>query len=222
MIETYKSKYNYQNYNIKKINGIRYYQINDNLSVPSVTSILNLTKAYSPSTSRRINISNSNPVIIGKLMHKYLDYYISRDRMFYDSDKNFFIAKGLAKIIIDNCISDIDEIWGAEASVYYKKRYAGTIDLIGMMDNKLIIVDYKSSSRKKTPDEIEEYFLQLAAYNLAHDWQYKTKVDSIMIFLCMRDGAYEKKVVSFDELEKYQNKWLERLTLFEEQAETND
>ena len=91
MIETYKSKYNYQNYNIKKINGIRYYQINDNLSVPSVTSILNLTKSYSPSTSRRINISNSNPVIIGKLMHKYLDYYISRDRMFYDSDKNFKI-----------------------------------------------------------------------------------------------------------------------------------
>ena len=155
-------------------------------------------------------------------MHKYLDYYISRDTMFYDSDKNFFIAKDLAKIIIDNCISNIDEIWGAEASVYYKKRYAGTIDLIGMMDDKLIIVDYKSSHRKKTPDEMEEYFLQLAAYNLAHDWQYKTKVDSIMIFLCMRDGAYEKKVVSFDELEKYQNKWLERLTLFEEKIETND
>ena len=43
-----------------------------------------------------------------------------------------------------------------------------------------------------------------------------------MIFLCMRDGTYEKKVVFFDELEKYQNKWLERLTLFEEKIETND
>ena len=48
------------------------------------------------------------------------------------------------------------------------------------------------------------------------------RVLKLFQFLCMRDGAYEKKVVSFDELEKYQNKWLERLTLFEEQAETND
>ena len=97
-----------------------------------------------------------------------------------------------------------------------KNRYAGTIDLIGVMNKNIILVDYKSSYRKKTQEEIDEYFLQLAAYTLAHDWQYKTKIDSIMIFLCMRNGDHEENTVSLDELKKYQIKWLERLNSFED------
>lgn len=216
MIETYKSKYNYEEYNISKINGIRYYEINNNSFVPSVTSILNLTKPSFLPNSKKINNDYANASSIGNLMHKYLDYYVSRNTDFFDENKNFQIAKNLAKIIIENCVNNIDEVWGTEAAVHYKERYAGTIDLIGMMDGKLLIVDYKSSHRKKRTDELEEYFLQLAAYTLAHDWQYKTKTDSIMVFLCMRNGNYEKRVVSAEKLEFYQNEWIKRLDLFEE------
>ena len=51
-------------------------------------------------------------------------------------------------------------------------------DVVGRMiiaQKDAICVPY----RKKTQEEIDEYFLQWAAYTLAHDWQYKTKIDSI-------------------------------------------
>ena len=90
------------------------------------------------------------------------------------------------------------------------------------MNKKLIIIDYKSSYKRKRDDELNEYFLQLAAYTLAHDWQYGTKTDSIMIFLCMRNGKYEEKIVSSYDLELYQEKWLERLTIFEGLKKNNE
>tara|TARA_Y100000590_G_scaffold102939_4_gene117016 strand:+ start:19157 stop:19822 length:666 start_codon:yes stop_codon:yes gene_type:complete len=216
MIETYKSKYNYKNYNINKIDGVRYYEIEANEFVPSVTSILNSTKPNSLTEHKKISHSSLDAMRIGNLMHKYLDDYISSETILQQTDKNFLIAESLAKIIIEHCINNIDEIWGTEASVHYKNRYAGTIDLIGVMNKNIILVDYKSSYRKKTQEEIDEYFLQLAAYTLAHDWQYKTKIDSIMIFLCMRNGDHEENTVSLDELKKYQIKWLERLNSFED------
>jgi genome maintenance exonuclease 1 len=68
----------------------------------------------------------------------------------------------------------------------------------------------------KTKDEMEEYFLQLAAYAKAHDWQYKTKIESIIVFLAIRNGQYKKTSISLDELENYKLKWLSRLIKFEE------
>ena len=68
---------------------------------------------------------------------------------------------------------------------------------------------------------MHEYFLQLAAYSIAHDWQHKTKIISIIIFLSLRNGDFEKTVISYEELSTYQNMWFERLKLFENKYKTN-
>jgi len=56
--------------------------------------------------------------------------------------------------------------------------------------------------------------LQLAAYAIAHDWQYKTNIDSIIVFLAIRNGEFEKTVISNQELDSYKEKWFERLDIF--------
>ena len=61
---------------------------------------------------------------------------------------------------------------------------------------------------------MEEYFLQLAAYAIAHDWQYKTNIDSIIVLLAIRNGQFEKTLISQDDLESYKLKWLSRLEKF--------
>ena len=53
-------------------------------------------------------------------MHKYLEYYVSKDDTFHSDNKNYVIAKKLAQIIIDNFIDGLDEAWGTEVSVLYK------------------------------------------------------------------------------------------------------
>ena len=219
MLESLKIKYNYPAYPINRINNMRFYNISESISVPSVTSILKYTKeSYTPYSDLN---KKTNSMEIGDLMHKYLDYYVSKNENFYLDSKNFEIAEFLAKIIIDNFLNDIDEIWGTEVPVLYKNKYAGTIDLIGIVNNQLSIIDYKSSYRKKTDEEMHEYFLQLAAYSVAHDWQHKTKITSIIIFLSLRNGDFEKTIMSYEELSTYQDMWFKRLKLFEDKYKTN-
>ena len=212
MISAFREKYNYPVYHVNKINNVRFYSVSENLNVPSVTSILRLTNQNKP-----INFSlnhKTDSMEIGDYMHKYLEHYVSRDDNFHSDTKNYLIAKKLAQIIIDNFINDLDEAWGTEVSVLYKNLYAGTIDLIGIKDEKLSVIDYKSSYRKKTKEEMEEHFLQLAAYAVAHDWQYKTNIDSIIVFLAIRNGEFEKTVISGHELDSYKKKWFDRLDVF--------
>ena len=212
MISSFREKYNYPVYHVNKINNIRFYSVSENLNVPSVTSILRLTNPKQP-----INFSlnyKTDSMEIGNYMHKYLEHYVSRDDSFHSDTKNYVIAKKLAQIIIDNFIDNLDEAWGTEVSVLYKNLYAGTIDLIGKKDERLSVIDYKSSYRKKTKEEMEEHFLQLAAYAVAHDWQYKTNIDSLIVFLAIRNGEFEKTVISGQELDSYKEKWFERLDVF--------
>ncbi len=212
MIQSFKEKYDYKTYHVNKVNDMRYYCVSADVNVPSVTSILKKTNTNFPNILKQPY--NTDSIEIGNFMHKYLEHYVSKEQHFYDESENYGIAKKLAQLVIENFINNIDEAWGTEVSVLYKNVYAGTIDLIGMIDDKLCIVDYKSSYRHKSKNEMEEYFLQLAAYAIAHDWQYKTNIDSIIVLLAIRNGQFEKTSISQDDLESYKLKWLSRLEKF--------
>ncbi len=207
--------FDYQTYYTNTVDNLRYYCINENLNLPSVTSILRNTKN---------NIYNHNKVTsameIGDYMHKYLQNYImnpSKNTKFIKTN-NFLLAESLAKIVITELIEDFTEIWGSEASVYYQDMYAGTIDLIGIHDAEVTIVDYKSSYKHKDEKSLHDYFLQCAAYALAHDWLYKTHINCIKIFQITRDGDYCTNIAEGERLEDYKLNWLERLKLFNDRV----
>ena len=213
MIQSFKEKYDYKTYHINKVNDMRYYCVSADINVPSVTSILRSTN---DKFLNNLNYqSNTDSIEIGNFMHKYLEHYVSKNNDFIVSSENYNIAKKLAHLVIENFIINLDEVWGTEVSVLYKDLYAGTIDLIGMNDGKLCLVDYKSSYRSKSKEEMEEYFLQLAAYSIAHDWQYNTKINSLIVFLAIRNGQFEKTSISNNELDIYKSKWLSRLEKFQ-------
>ena len=218
MLPSFREKYNYPKYHINKVNNMRFYSVSEEINVPSVTSILRKTRSTYSGEDWAVQ-RKTDSIDIGNLMHKYLDHYVSKDEVFYDDSSNFGIAKKLAHIIIDNFIDELDEVWGSEVTVLYKDLYAGTIDLIGTNNKKLSVIDYKSSYRKKTKIEMDEYFLQLAAYSIAHDWQHKTNIDSITIFLAIRNGEFEKTTISSDEFLYYKKKWFERLNSYRDLME---
>ena len=212
MISSFREKYSYPVYSVNKVDNIRFYSVSENLIVPCVTSILRLTN---PTQTVDFNISHkTDSMEIGNYMHKYLEHYVSKDNAFNDDSKNFIIAKKLAQTVIDNFINHLDEVWGTEVSVVYKNLYAGTIDLIGVQDKQLSVIDYKSSYRKKTEEEMREHILQLAAYAVAHDWQYKTNINSLIVFLAIRNGEFKKTVISDQELDSYKQMWFKRLGMY--------
>jgi len=121
----------------------------------------------------------------------------------------------MAVEIIDNGLKNkLTEIWGAEATVYYPGRYAGTADCIGIYEEKETILDFKQSNKPKKEEYIEDYFLQIGAYSLAHNTVHNSKITQGVILVCTVDRLFQDFKIEGNELINYQNKFLEKVEQF--------
>jgi genome maintenance exonuclease 1 len=60
----------------------------------------------------------------------------------------------------------VDLVKAAESTLFsHKLKIAGTCDLIANYEDRLAIIDYKTSSKLKRKDWIEGYFLQASLYS---------------------------------------------------------
>ena len=123
----------------------------------------------------------------------------------------------MAKEIIEKGIrGKLEVIYGMESTLHYPKKYAGTADLIGIYQGKEAIIDFKQANKPKKVDYIQDYFLQLGAYTLAHNVVYKTNITLGVILLCTVDNLFQDFKIQEEELMMYQNLFLGRLKKFNE------
>ena len=126
-------------------------------------------------------------------------------------------AFNMAKEIIDKGINGkLEEIYGMETTLHYPEKYAGTADLVGIYQGQETIIDFKQANKPKKTDYIQDYFLQLGAYTLAHNVVYKTSITSGVILLCTVDNLFQDFKIDGAELIMYQNLFLGRLKKFNE------
>ena len=123
----------------------------------------------------------------------------------------------MAKEIIEKGINGkLEEIYGMEETLYYPEQYAGTADLIGVYQGNPDVIDFKQANKVKKSEYIQDYFLQLGAYTLAHDTVYGTKMKAGIILLCTKDILFQEFKIEGAELEMYQNLFLGRVKKFYE------
>ena len=207
----YSPIYNYSEYEVIKQNNFRYYKIENKL-VPSVTSILRLSRL-----NQKDNFSSqqANNFEIGNLMHDYLDRYVKNKKISLEDTDNSRIALNLSKAIIDKIFPMIEKFISSEASIHMDYEYAGRLDLLAMVKGELTIIDYKSSFRKKSSFQIDEHFQQLAAYAMAHDNMFNTKIEKAMIFIAYKE-SYDYEVIEADSslLKSYKDMWMDKLQYY--------
>ena len=85
---------------------------------------------------------------------------------------------------------------------------------MGIYLGKEAIIDFKQANKPKKVDYIQDYFLQLGAYTLAHNVVYKTNITSGVILLCTVDNLFQDFKIEGKELIMYQNLFLGRLKKF--------
>ena len=206
-------------------NGLRKYLFGEE-KLPSVTSILQATKTEEDKASlelwkERVGHKEANKIkneasSRGTSMHSYIEDFL-RGRInesFFENNKQY---KSMAKEIIDKGIKGkLEEIYGMETTLYYPEKYAGTADLVGIYQGQETIIDFKQANKPKKIDYIQDYFLQLGAYTLAHNVFYKTSITSGVILLCTVDNLFQDFKVDGAELIMYQNLFLGRLKKFNE------
>ena len=201
--------------------GTRVYDIN-NSRLPSVTTILGATKdqqfikdwkaKVGETEAERIkNLSSKR----GTAMHKFLESYIQG--IGYDDLTGIGQeAKPMAEKIIEVGLTPVEEVYGSEVTLHYPGLYAGSTDLVCLHNDMESIVDFKQSNRPKREEWIDDYFLQISAYAMAHDYVYGSKIRQGVIMICTPDLYYQEFKVQDADLKAWKHKFLKRLDMYHE------
>jgi len=213
------------------INGARYYEIN-NKKLPSVTEIIKSTQSEDKRQSLkqwrdRIGDAEADKIMTissdrGTAMHKHIEEHLVGQK-YLNIEASTNEAYLMAEKIIHDGLCSLDELWGCEVTLSYPDLYAGTADACGIYDGIQSIIDFKQSNKPKKRQWIEDYFIQLAAYAMAHNIEYSTNISQGIILMCTPPPQimFQKFVIDGDEFKNYQDKFLEKVNQFNSMGRIN-
>ena len=218
-------KYTYTKLNRDESTGKRLYACPDGFKVPSVTTILDKTKpaearealanwkkAVGEQKAQQITTEAASR---GTRMHSYLENYIKGETL-KETVSNPYAQQSLtmAKVVIDKGFPKIKEVWGSEVPLYFPELYAGTTDCVGIHDGDESILDFKQTNKPKKIEWIEDYFLQLTAYALAHNEIHGTNIRKGVILMCSKDYEYQEFILEPTDFDYWTNRWCDRVAQY--------
>jgi genome maintenance exonuclease 1 len=222
-----KNNYIYPKTVRETIDGKRHYAIKTE-KLPSVTTILSATESPEKTAAlARWRESKGEEIAArivdesaarGTAMHKILEKYIDESG-YLDLTTVGKQAHNMAIRVIEQGLCNITEFYGTECTLYYPGLYAGQTDLVAVHKGKDAIIDFKQTNKPKKREWIEDYCLQLAAYAMAHNFIYKTKIEKGVIMMCSKDNFYQEFVIEGVEFKKYQHKWLDKISQYYQKKE---
>lgn len=216
------NKFNYKKISRESVDGKRHYCLPDGTKVPSVTTILDKTKPLEKKVAlanwkKRVGEQKAQEIVTeaagrGTRMHKWLEDYVNTDVILDPGTNPYSIqSHKMASNIIANGLKNVSEYWGTEVPLYYSGLYAGTTDCLGLWKEKPAILDFKQTNKLKKREWIDDYFLQLAAYALAHNNTHGTDIRTGVILMCSADNIYQEFILSESEFDHWANQWFDRV-----------
>ena len=103
--------------------------------------------------------------------------------------------------------------------MYVPNTYAGTSDCVGVYKGKPSIMDFKQTNKPKRREWIEDYFLQLAAYAIAHDRVHNTQIDQGVIMMMSQAGEPQEFITAGREFDLYKDKWWRKVEEFQKKSQ---
>ena len=213
------SSYRYPKTVREMVEGQRHYILNKE-KLPSVTTILSATQSAEKRESlakwrERVGEAEATRIVDsagarGTAMHKILEKYILGEG-YLDETTVGKQAHNMALQVIQSGLSNLTEYYGTECTLYYPGLYAGQTDLVAIHKGEDAIIDFKQTNKPKRREWIEDYCLQLAAYAMAHNFIYKTKITKGVVMMCSKDNYYQEFVIEGAEFQKYKHNFLRRV-----------
>jgi len=168
----------------------RTYKCPDGSSFNSVTTVLKvLSEDAIQAWRRRVGEDVANKIGVraanrGTAVHSIIERYLDND-VEYDKDVMPDVLSTFKDVqpILDEHIS---EILGLEAPLYSKHlKLAGRVDCVGVFDNKLSIIDFKTSRKIKKKEWIHNYFAQASAYAIMFEERTGIPVPQLVIIIAV-------------------------------------
>ena len=228
----YNPKFDYQPLNRVTEDGRRLYDTPGG-KLPSVTTVLERTKPEEKKQAlqewrRRVGHAQAQAITTeaanrGTRMHTYLEHYVKTGELREQGSNPFgWASHAMAETVIEHGLKNVQEFWGVEIPLYFPKLYAGTSDGAGIHMNEESILDYKQTNKPKRREWIEDYFLQLAAYALAHNEVYGTNIRKGVVLMCVKPPVtaqgrptarpeYQEFVLETADFDHWADAWWRRL-----------
>lgn len=187
----------------------------DGFSFPSITTVLSKTKdnTYLFKWRARVGEEQAKKITLaatgrGVKMHTLCEKYLLNeefDSLGYSKGELLFRS-------IKPHLDTFDEIRALETSIYSKRLgVAGSVDCVAVIDNVLTVVDFKTSTREKKEEYIEDYFLQGCFYLNAF-WELSGELPKIVkILIALEDGGTQVFDLRGGEIIKYSKLLEERI-----------
>lgn len=151
--------------------GRKYFTPEGN-AYPSITTVLSiLSKQSIMEWRKRVGEEEANKISRqaagrGTAVHKLAEDYIDN----LEDWKGKHMPANIASFMDIKPILDerLNNVWMQETFLYSDKlKCAGQVDCIAEFDGELSIIDFKTSRRVKTKDNITSYFIQMFFYAAA-------------------------------------------------------
>ena len=214
-------RYNYVHVPRSDDQGRRTYDVKGT-HLPSVTTILSRTKDQGFLRRWKAKVGEAQAEVIkniaskrGTSMHKFIEAFIL-GKGYEDLTSLGQQAKTMAAKVIEKGLAPIDEYYGSEVTVYYPGLYAGSTDLVCRHNDMDTIVDFKQANQPKRKEWIDDYYMQIAAYAMAHDQIHGSSIEQGIIMVCTPDLYYQEFKFSGLTLRSWKHKFLKRLDAYYE------
>ena len=201
---------------VHNIRGMRFYEAPDGNKYPSITTVLSkqpgkqegLQKWRERIGEEQARLVSGKAARRGTAFHNICEDYLNGvEDITHHKDKNFlaYCMFGEMKSHLDD---KIKEVVLQEQTMYSSKyKVAGRCDFIGVYNNTLAVVDFKTTTTPKKEEWIEDYFVQCTAYASMYEEHTGDSIEDIVIMMVAEDGQvqiFEKKTKDYlPALEQY-------------------
>lgn len=180
-----------------RIDGKRFYQTPEGNVYPSVTTVIGessdkkgLNEWYERVGKEQAEKIKTQAATRGTKVHKICeDYVLNKENIF---DKHMPTSIHLFKQIQPYLDNYLNKVHGVEIPLYSDYlRTAGRCDLFCRMHDMYAIVDYKTSTKTKKEEWIENYFLQLTAYAMMVEERFNIKPAYIVVLIAVEEDGLQ-------------------------------
>lgn len=218
------------------IEGKRYYKTPTGNYYPSVTTVLSSGKSDAIDKwrarvgEREANRISRQATSRGTGMHTICENYLNNE-VFYTKGRmpsEIHLFKGIRQVLDEN----VTKVYGLEMAVFSDTlKTAGRLDLFCQFQGMYTILDFKTSSKDKKEEWIENYFIQATSYaimieEMCKEYQPSMYIPQLAIVIAVEDGEkpyqlFVKKTAQYRDKAKalfaeyHANNPIDQLTLLE-------
>ena len=190
--------------------GRFYTNLETNESYPSITTVLGAqSKQGILEWKKRVGEDVANHIsnqaaTRGTAVHNMVEDHLNNINVDeVEKYKKQFLPRMMFNVLKPE-LTKINNIRLQEAAMYSSDyTVAGRVDCIGEYDGVLSVIDFKTSTKEKSEDWIENYFIQGAAYSQMYKEHFGEEVTQVVILITTEQGTTQVfKKNPYDYLEK--------------------